>query len=127
MIDTDLYPWSTVAKVYAIFPDGLEVTGSAVMIGDGQALTAGHVVYDDRHGGWATEVDPLNVAVFDTGRRCMLLDQCELSHHLQRQEADTTCAQRYPDDVACRFAAAPCQECAGRQCDRSSSDREPRQ
>jgi len=63
--DTDVYPWTTVAKVYSTFPDGLSVTGSAVLVGESQALTAGHVVYDDRHGGWATDVEV--IPGFDLG------------------------------------------------------------
>ena len=65
VFDTEAYPWTTVAKVYATFPDGLLVTGSAVLIGESQALTAGHVVYDSRHGGWATEVEV--IPGFDLG------------------------------------------------------------
>ena len=57
--DTDLYPWSTVAKVISTFPDGLVAEGSAVMVGPYQALTAGHVVYDEGHGGWARDVEVL--------------------------------------------------------------------
>ncbi len=55
--DTDAYPWSTVSKVFARFPDGLWVEGSAVMVGPYQALTAAHLVFDDQHGGWADRVD----------------------------------------------------------------------
>ncbi len=63
--ETDLYPWSTVAKVFATFPDGLVAEGSAVMVGPYQALTAAHVVYDDRHGGWASDVEV--IPGFDRG------------------------------------------------------------
>lgn len=55
--DTELYPWSAVAKVIATFPDGLVAEGSAAMVGPYQALTAAHVVYDDLHGGWAEDVE----------------------------------------------------------------------
>jgi len=63
--DTEAYPWTTVAKVFATFPDGLAVEGSAVLVGASQALTAGHVVYDSRHGGWATDVEV--IPGFDLG------------------------------------------------------------
>jgi len=51
--DTTRYPFSTVAKVFSTFPDGAQFEGSAVLVGRRQALTAGHVVYDADHGGWA--------------------------------------------------------------------------
>jgi V8-like Glu-specific endopeptidase len=59
VMDTELYPWSTVAKVVSTFPDGLVSEGSAVMVGPYQALTAAHVIYDDLHGGWASDVEVL--------------------------------------------------------------------
>ncbi len=63
--DTEAFPWSAVAKVYAHFPDGAAFEGSAVLVGRDQALTAGHVVYDPRHGGWADDV--VVVPGFDLG------------------------------------------------------------
>jgi V8-like Glu-specific endopeptidase len=66
VIETELYPWSTVAKVIATFPDGLVAEGSGAMVGPYQALTAAHVVYDDLHGGWATDV--LVLPGYDLGR-----------------------------------------------------------
>ena len=57
VIDTELYPWSTVAKVIATFPDGQVFEGSAALVGPYQALTAAHVIYDDAHGGWADDVE----------------------------------------------------------------------
>ena len=38
------------------FVAALGSIGSAVMIGPRHALTAGHVVYDEREGGWASSV-----------------------------------------------------------------------
>ncbi|MCE9635748.1 MAG: trypsin-like serine protease [Planctomycetes bacterium] len=55
--DPTAYPWSTVCKVFARFPDGTHVEGSAVLIGDGFALTAGHVVHDADYGGFAETVE----------------------------------------------------------------------
>jgi V8-like Glu-specific endopeptidase len=55
--DPTAYPWSTVCKVISEFPDGSVAEGSAVLIGDRFALTAGHVVFDDAAGGFAEVVE----------------------------------------------------------------------
>ena len=55
-------PWSSICKLYVTFPDAAEFEGSGSIIGPGQdghgyhVLTAGHCVYDDDHGGWATYI-----------------------------------------------------------------------
>jgi V8-like Glu-specific endopeptidase len=53
--DQAQYPWSTVVHLEATFPDG-EVTGTGVMVGPNDVLTAAHMVYSGELGGAATEV-----------------------------------------------------------------------
>jgi V8-like Glu-specific endopeptidase len=54
--DTTAFPWATVCKVVSTFPDGTAVTGSAVLISERFALTAGHVIHDRGFGGFAETV-----------------------------------------------------------------------
>lgn len=63
--DPTIYPWSAVCKVFAEFPDGTEVEGSAILVGDRFALTAGHVIYDADFGGFADRVEV--VPAYDFG------------------------------------------------------------
>jgi hypothetical protein len=49
------YPWSTVVHLEVTFPEG-KTSGSGVMVGPNDVLTAAHVVYNDELGGEATEV-----------------------------------------------------------------------
>ena len=49
-------PFSAVVQVTAYFPNGSAYTGSGAMIGPDDLLTAGHLVYSDDDGGWATRV-----------------------------------------------------------------------
>jgi glutamyl endopeptidase len=51
--NTTRFPFSCVCKVFASFPDGSEFIASGIMVGRSQMLTAGHVVHDNAHGGWA--------------------------------------------------------------------------
>lgn len=54
--DQDAYPFSSVVYVEATFPNGETYTGSGVMVGANDVLTATHVVYGLADGGAATEV-----------------------------------------------------------------------
>jgi len=55
-ISSHAYPWSAVCKVYVVFPDGTAGEGSAAMVSERFAITAGHVVYDSLYGGYAESV-----------------------------------------------------------------------
>jgi V8-like Glu-specific endopeptidase len=57
------YPWSSVVLVLATFPNGMVGTGTGVMVGRNDALTAGHVVFRPAWGGAATAVEVLPAAV----------------------------------------------------------------
>jgi hypothetical protein len=50
------YPWRSVVYIEATFPDGELFTGSGVMVGPNDVLTASHVIYNIQHGGEATNV-----------------------------------------------------------------------
>lgn len=54
--DTTQYPYSTIVNVQVRYPNGEFTWGSGSMIGVDTVLTAGHVVYDKRYGGWAKEI-----------------------------------------------------------------------
>ena len=55
-IDSRAYPYNTVAFIEALFPNGRTATGSGVMVGPNDVLTASHVVYSALDGGVATSV-----------------------------------------------------------------------
>ena len=40
------YPWRTIVFIESTFPNGQVVTGSGVIVGPNDVLTAAHVVYD---------------------------------------------------------------------------------
>lgn len=50
------YPYYTVTYIEAKFPDGTIFSGSGVMVGPNDILTASHLVYDGAYGGAATSV-----------------------------------------------------------------------
>jgi Ca2+-binding RTX toxin-like protein len=50
------YPYYQVVYIESTFPDGSTFTGSGVMVGPNDVLTASHIVYDGAHGGGATNV-----------------------------------------------------------------------
>src|SRR5262249_39859562 len=54
--NTRAFPWSAVCQLQSTFPDGYRGLGSGAVIGSRYVLTAGHVVYDSSHGGWASKV-----------------------------------------------------------------------
>ena len=62
------YPWSSVVLVLATFPNGFIGTGSGVMVGRNDVLTAAHVVFRPAWGGAATFVEVLPAAVNGLGR-----------------------------------------------------------
>ena len=55
-IDNLTYPFDTVVYIESTYPDGAVFTGSGVLVGPNDVLTASHVVYNGSHGGAATSV-----------------------------------------------------------------------
>lgn len=53
---TTTYPYSAILYVEVTYPNGYTGKGTAFMIGENLAATAGHVLYDAAYGGWATSV-----------------------------------------------------------------------
>ncbi len=51
------YPLRVNCKIFITFPNGLTYVGSAVLIDDNFALTAGHCVHSQGDGGWATKIE----------------------------------------------------------------------
>ncbi len=49
-------PYYAIAYVYITFPDGTTGNGTATMISPNAAVTAAHILYDSRHGGWPTSI-----------------------------------------------------------------------
>ncbi|MBW5413091.1 DUF4214 domain-containing protein [Pseudomonas sp. MAG002Y] len=49
-------PYQSVCFIQTLWPDGTASRGSGSVVGANDVLTALHVVYDDSHGGWATQV-----------------------------------------------------------------------
>ncbi|MBD3211426.1 MAG: trypsin-like serine protease [Candidatus Lokiarchaeota archaeon] len=54
--ETDMFPWSAICKIYVTTANGSYVVGSGVIIDEYHVLTAGHVVYSQECGGWASSV-----------------------------------------------------------------------
>ncbi len=54
--DTTVMPYSAICYIEIKWPDGSTSIGTAFMIYDDLALTAGHCVYSSDNGGWATNV-----------------------------------------------------------------------
>lgn len=50
------YPYTSIVEIQATFPDGKTFVGSGAMVDSFHVLSAGHMVYDAGHGGWATKV-----------------------------------------------------------------------
>lgn len=50
------YPWRANAEILITFKDGAQAQGSCTLISGKYALTAGHCVFDSRHGGWAKSI-----------------------------------------------------------------------
>jgi V8-like Glu-specific endopeptidase len=51
------WPWTSICKVNIWYPDGTFAVGSGSMVDQEHVLTAGHVVYDSQHGGWASNIE----------------------------------------------------------------------
>ena len=47
---TSAYPYSAIVRVLTTFSDGSRISGSGVIVGDNDVLTAAHMVYDGKHG-----------------------------------------------------------------------------
>ncbi|UCC20134.1 MAG: zinc-ribbon domain-containing protein [Promethearchaeota archaeon] len=56
ILDTSIYPWSTICKLYITAADSTQFIGSGAMLDEYHILTCGHCVYIHDHGGWASEV-----------------------------------------------------------------------
>lgn len=54
--DTTGHPFSTIAHVVSFFPDGTMASGSGVVVGENDVLTAAHMVYQTALGGAAERV-----------------------------------------------------------------------
>jgi len=55
--DTTSFPFSAVCKLRVSYPSGKAAMGSGVLVGATTVLTAGHVVYQDDDGGWASSIE----------------------------------------------------------------------
>lgn len=53
IVNSAIFPYTTVVIVRSYFPDGTTASGSGVVVGRNDVLTASHVVYDLRYGGLA--------------------------------------------------------------------------
>ncbi len=51
-----VFPWDTIGRMWMLWPDGAESSGSGAMVGPRNFLTAGHCVYSAAHGGWASAI-----------------------------------------------------------------------
>lgn len=57
--NTSEYPYSAIVKLYIRFrdtPANMVYEGSGIFFGSTSILTAGHCVYNQEHGGWATSI-----------------------------------------------------------------------
>lgn len=54
--NTTITPYSAIGSISVTFPNGHRVNGTAWLISPNVALTAAHSIYDNAHGGWATDV-----------------------------------------------------------------------
>jgi V8-like Glu-specific endopeptidase len=50
------FPFTAIVELQMTFPDGWHAGGSGAMVDSFHVLTAGHVVYDHAHGGWARSI-----------------------------------------------------------------------
>jgi V8-like Glu-specific endopeptidase len=51
------YPYSAITLISVRFPDGSSASGVGAVIGRNDVLTATHVIYQPKHGGWATKIE----------------------------------------------------------------------
>jgi len=51
------YPYRTVVRIVATYPNGARATGSGVIVGPNDVLTASHVVYSAENGGAARQIE----------------------------------------------------------------------
>jgi glutamyl endopeptidase len=50
-------PWRSICKVIVTFKDGATAVGTGTLVGRHHVLTAGHVVFNSDHGGWASHAE----------------------------------------------------------------------
>jgi hypothetical protein len=55
-IDNTAFPYRTVVYIESRFPNGAGFTGSGVIVGRNDVLTAAHMVFDGASGGLATSI-----------------------------------------------------------------------
>jgi V8-like Glu-specific endopeptidase len=53
------YPYTAIVELQATFPDGKSYVGSGAMVDSFHVLTAGHVVYSSRDGGFARQIEAI--------------------------------------------------------------------
>jgi glutamyl endopeptidase len=56
IMDTAAWPFSALGHLIVTFPSGRQFIGSGTVVNRRHVLTAGHLVFSDRHGGWATSI-----------------------------------------------------------------------
>ncbi len=55
--NTTAYPWRTICSLLITARDGSRWIGTGWLVGPRAVITAGHVVYMHRHGGWARRIE----------------------------------------------------------------------
>jgi V8-like Glu-specific endopeptidase len=50
------FPATAIVAVVSIFPDGQTIDGTGAVVDNDHVLTAGHMIYDPEHGGWAEQI-----------------------------------------------------------------------
>ena len=65
--DPSSYPWRVNVKLFMTFPDYSQFVGSGVLVNQRWVLTAGHCVYSQNNGGWATQIEV--VPAYDAGSK----------------------------------------------------------
>jgi len=51
------FPWRVIGKTFMRFPNDSSWVGSGALVDSFHVLTAGHVIYDPKEGGWAKEIE----------------------------------------------------------------------
>lgn len=56
VLNTSMYPFSTIARIVSTFPNGEQSVGTGAFVGPNRVVTAGHNIYDRGAGGYARRV-----------------------------------------------------------------------
>ncbi|MBM3334347.1 hypothetical protein FJY63_06775 [Candidatus Sumerlaeota bacterium] len=51
------FPWRVIGKIYSVFPNDQTYAGSGALVDSFHMLTAGHMVNDNRYGGWVEDLE----------------------------------------------------------------------